>query len=125
MKKEYIMNKKIKITDFVTKEDIDLIDKLSNMCESEISEYIFNKCHDSNIFLKIEKEIWSLMNNPKEEFYYANFYDGLEGEYEAENEKDLWSARLYNCDLIYMVAIAKVLGLKRPNSSYDVEIFGM
>lgn len=113
------------ITDFLTKDDVDLIDKLNNMYESEISEEIYEKCNEPEFFSKIEEEVWNLMKNPEEKFHNSDFYVGLEGEYEAEDEHDLWSARLYNCDLIYMVAIAAVLGLQRPNDSCDNEIFGM
>lgn len=113
------------ITDFLTKDDVDLIDKLSNMYESEISEEIYEKCNEPEFFSKIEEEVWNLMKNLEEKFHNSDFYKGLEGEYEAKDEHDLWSARLYNCDLIYMVAIASVLGLQRPNDSCDVEIFGM
>lgn len=113
------------IADFLTKDDVDLIDKLNNMYESEISEEIYEKCNEPEFFSKIEEEVWNLMKNPEEKFHNSNFYVGLEGEYEAEDEHDLWSARLYNCDLIYMVAIAAVLGLQRPNDSCDNEIFGM
>lgn len=113
------------IIDFLTKDDVDLIDKLDNMYESEISEEIYEKCNEPEFFSKIEEEVWNLMKNPEEKFHNSDFYEGLEGEYEAEDEHDLWSARLYNCDLIYMVAIANVLGLQRPNDSCDNEIFGM
>lgn len=113
------------ITDFLTKDDVDLIDKLNNMYESEISEEIYEKGNEPEFFSKIEEEVWNLMKNPEEKFHNSDFYVGLEGEYEAEDEHDLWSARLYNCDLIYMVAIAAVLGLQRPNDSCDNEIFGM
>lgn len=113
------------IADFLTKDDVDLIDKLNNMYESEISEEIYEKCNEPEFFSKIEEEVWNLMKNPEEKFHNSDFYVGLEGEYEAEDEHDLWSARLYNCDLIYMVAIATVLGLQRPNDSCDNEIFGM
>lgn len=113
------------IADFLTKDDVDLIDKLNNMYESEISEEIYEKCNEPEFFSKIEEEVWNLMKNPEEKFHNSDFYVGLEGEYEAEDEHDLWSARLYNCDLIYMVAIAAVLGLQRPNDSCDNAIFGM
>lgn len=113
------------IADFLTKDDVDLIDKLNNMYESEISEEIYEKCNEPEFFSKIEEEVWNLMKNPEEIFHNSDFYEGLEGEYEAKDEHDLWSARLYNCDLIYMVAIANVLGLRRPSDSCDNEIFGM
>lgn len=113
------------IADILTKDDIDLIDKLDNMHESEISEEIYEKCNEPEFFSKIEEEVWNLMKDPEEKFHNSDFYEGLEGEYEAADEHDLWSARLYNCDLIYMVAIANVLGLQRPKDSCDIKIFGM
>ena len=44
------------ITDFLTKEDVDLIDKLDNMYESEISEEIYEKCNEPEFFQKSKKK---------------------------------------------------------------------
>lgn len=54
------------ITDFLTKEDVDLFDKLDNMYESEISEEIYEKCNEPEFFSKIEEEVWNLMKDPEE-----------------------------------------------------------
>lgn len=113
------------ITDYVTYKDIDLVDKLDNMYCSEISEEIFEKCMEKNTFKKIEEKVWELMNDKDSEFSEAEFYDGLFDGDESEDEHDIWSACLYNCDLLYMTAIAYVLGLEIPESSGDVEIFGI
>ena len=40
------------IIDFLTKDDVDLIDKLNNMYESEISEEIYEKCNEPEFFFK-------------------------------------------------------------------------
>lgn len=118
-------NKSTLMTSYVTEEDIDLLDKLDNMLGSEISEVIYEKCKEPKTFKKIEEKVWKLMKNSAEPFSKTEFYDGLAGEYDAKDEHDLKSAELYNCDLLYMVAIASVLGLERPRSSGDIEIFGM
>lgn len=113
------------ITDYVTYEDIDLIDKLENMYESEISEEIYETCSEKENFKKIESKVWKLMNDKDSKFASIEFYEGLAKEYEPVDEHDMWSACLYNCDLLYMTAIAHVLGLKIPKTSFDVWIFGM
>ena len=113
------------ITEYVTYKDIDLIDKLDNMYCSEISEEIFEKCMEKETFKKIEEKVWELMNDRNSEFSKAEFYDGLFDEDESEDEHYVWTSCLYNCDLLYMTAIAHVLDLETPESSGDVEIFGM
>ena len=113
------------ITKYVTFEDIDLLNKLGNMLESEISQEIYDKCMEKKTFEKVEKKVWALMRNSASKFAFADFYEGLAGEYDAEDEHDMWSACLYNCDLLYMTAIAYVLGLQIPKSSYDIKIFGI
>lgn len=113
------------ITSYINAEDIDLVDKLENMLGSEISEEIYDKCMEPKTFKKIEDKVWKLMCNSAEPFSKADFYDGLADEYDAEDEHDLKTAEIYNCDLLFMVAIASVLKLPRPKHSWDVEIFGM
>ena len=113
------------ITEYVKYEDIDLIDKLDNMYCSEISEEIFEKCMEKETFKKIEAKVWELMNDRNSEFSKAEFYDGLFDEDESEDEHYVWTSCLYNCDLLYMTAIAHVLDLETPESSGDVEIFGL
>ena len=44
------------IADFLTKDDVDLIDKLNNMYESEISEEIYEKCNEPEFFQKSKKK---------------------------------------------------------------------
>ena len=113
------------ITEYLKYEDIDLIDKLDNMCCSEISEDIFEKCMEKETFKKIEEKVWELMNDEDSKFSKVYFYDGLYDEDESEDEHDKLSSCLYNCDLLYMTAIAHVLGLEIPLFSWDIEIFGM
>ena len=113
------------IIEYVTYKDIDLVDKLDNMCCSEISEEIFEKCMEKDTFKKIEEKVWELMNDKDSEFSKAEFYEGLFDGDETEDGHYVWSSCLYNCDLLYMTAIAHVLGLAIPEFSWDVEAFGM
>lgn len=113
------------ITEYVTYKDIDLVDKLDNMYCSEISEEIFEKCMERQTFKKIEEKVWELMNDEDSKFSKVYFYDGSYDEDESEDGRDMLSECLYNCDLLYMTAIAHVLGLEIPKFSWDVEIFGM
>lgn len=114
-----------KITSFLSKEDIALIDKLDNMTYSEISESIYDLCMEEETFKKIDEKIWHLMTDESSPFSKASFYDGLAEEIEAKSEWQKWSASLYNCDLLYMTAIAYVLGLEIPQTAGDIQIFGM
>jgi len=124
----------MRTTNIITKEDIDLEDKLDNMLESEISEDVYNKCNEPKTFEKIEKKIWNMINDKKLPYYYLEWFEHLGKTYlECEgyankddaDEHDFWSACFYNCDLIYMQAIAYILGLEIPNDSGDIDIFGM
>ena len=115
------------ITKFVTRVDIDLIDKLDNMYCSEISEDVFHKCMEEKTFKKIEEKIWKLMRNSASKFSNAEYYKELaeNSDLEFEDEHEMYSNGLYLCDLLYMTAIAHVLKLSIPRSAGDVEIFGM
>ena len=113
------------ITEYVVREDIDLLDKLSNMYDSEISEEIYEQCMEEKTFKAIEEKIWELMNDKNSKFSKAELYEGLADEYEAADEHDMWSACVYNCDLLYMTGIACMLNLEIPESSGDIAIFGL
>ena len=113
------------ITNYVNYADIDLCDKLENMLDSEISEEIYKLCQCKDIFIQVEQKVWELMNDSNSKFSKANFYEGLADEYEAIDEHDMWSACLYNCDLLYMTAIAMVLNLEIPQHSGDTSMFGI
>ena len=52
-------------------------------------------------------------------------YIGFADDYDTNDEHERWSACVYNCDLLYMTAIASVLGLELPRHSGDVHIFGI
>lgn len=109
------------ITDVIKKEDIDLDNKLCNMLDSEISEATYDKCIE--LYDEIEEKIWELLNDENSVFSNPDTYQGLEGTYESIDNHDLWTARLYNCDLLYMIAIANVLDLPIPEDSSDTPIF--
>lgn len=105
--------------DFLRKEDIDLCDKLNNMLDSEISEDIFYLASLPDNFQKIENKVWEMLNDESLPYCQISYFSNLAKEYEPENENDLHAAELYNCDLIYMQAIAHVLGLEIPEDSGD------
>lgn len=109
------------MTDVIKQEDIDLDDKLCNMLDSEISEATYDNCNA--LYEEIEAKIWELLNDEDSVFSNPDTYQGLEGEYEAIDNHDLWTSRLYNCDLLYMTAIADVLDLPTPEDSSDTQMF--
>lgn len=113
------------ITKHITRGDIDLANKLDNMLGSEISQDIYEKCSEQTVFDKVEEKIWKLMRNSASVFSRTTTYEGLTDEYETDDEHEKWSACVYNCDLLYMTAIAYVLKLETPKSSGDIHIFGM
>lgn len=113
------------ITKHVTREAINLADKLDNMLYSEISEEIYEKCSEEKTFKKIEDKVWKLMRNSASKFSRTDFYEDMAEGYDAEDENDMLSACVYNCDLLYMTAIASVLKLEIPRDSGDIHIFGL
>lgn len=113
------------ITEYVDYDDIDLYNKLDNMLDSEISEEIYKKCIKDDNFKKIEKKVWEIINDITSEYCLLETYEGLAKEYDAKDENDMWSACLYNCDTLYMTAIANVFNLEIPETGINVEIFGI
>ena len=101
----------------LTQKDIDLEDKLDNMLGSEISEKVYALASSPKNFGKIEEKIWAMMGNSNLPYSNIEYFDGLAKEYEDVDEHDLYSACLYNCDLIYMQAIAHVLKMPIPKNS--------
>lgn len=93
----------------LNREEIDLIDKLGNMTDNEISdelaEYIANS---PNLMEKIESII-------KKEIY--KYKDFIEEETEKLWEDEIiddeydYSGGLYNCDELYVIAILKAIGI--------------
>jgi hypothetical protein len=58
-----------------------------------------------------------LMKDKSESFSSPDYYEGLTKEYETEDIRDKMAAEIYNCDLLYMTAIADVLDLERPKDA--------
>lgn len=72
--------------------DVDLVDKLENMYENEITDGVYEYINNNKeLFNEIEKEVFEMI------FEY-DFEDDVE---------------LYNCDEIYMRAIIKVLNKEK------------
>lgn len=99
--KEFVQN--------ITKEDVDLINKLDNMCGSEINDELFEELsNDKEKFSAIEQFV---MEHVEE---YEDFIvDETKSLYEQEfiDEEDDYTGGLYNCDEIYMRAILNALGV--------------
>lgn len=93
----------------LSSDDIDLVDKLSNMCENEISEELFELIdkNEQKYYPRIEEYIKKNINR------YVDFI--ITETYALYNQElidsnDDWSSGLYNCDEIYVRAIANALG---------------
>ena len=89
------------------------------MQESEITEACYNKCNEPEVFKQIENKVIALMQDKNEPFFNPYYYKGLAKEYDAPNAKEQLSAEIYNCDLLYMTAIADVMELERPKTAGD------
>ena len=90
-------------------EEIDLDDKLSNMCENCLSEELINLIYrnEKKYFSRIEQYIKEHINN-----YCSFIISETQKLYELdliESSSD-WSSGLYNCDEIYVRAISNALG---------------
>ena len=99
--KEFVTN--------ITKEDVDLINKLDNMCDSEITGNLMNFIRKNpDLYSKIEDFVIEHVAE-YEEFIVIE----TEGLYDEEliDEADDYASGLYNCDEIYIRAILKVLGI--------------
>jgi len=78
---------------------VDLIDKIENMYESEISDALYNYITENkNVFDEIESEVIKLLPWAIEEYNITT----------DDNEETC----LYNCDALYMKAICNVMGDK-------------
>lgn len=120
VKKVYLM-----FSNHITYDDIDIAGKLGNMLDCEISQEVYNKCMEAEAQEKIKDKVWELINDNSSAFSKTSFYEGLAKEHEAVDDHDMWAACLYNCDLLYMTAIAHVLNLETPKSAGDTQIFGI
>lgn len=93
----------------ITRDDVDLIDKLDNMCGNEIT------CELAK-FINKNKELYSKIEDFVIE-HVAEYEEFIvietEGLYEQEliDEEDDYVSGLYNCDEIYIRAILNVLGI--------------
>jgi hypothetical protein len=86
-------------TDEQLKNCVDLINKIENMYESEISEALYDYITENeNVFDKIEAEVIRLLPWAIDEYGITT----------DDNEETC----LYNCDALYMKAICNVVGDK-------------
>lgn len=81
------------------KDCVDLINKIENMYESEISEALYDYISENkNIFDEIESEVIKLLPWAIEEYNIT-----------TDDDEEIC---LYNCDALYMKAICNVMGDK-------------
>lgn len=66
--------------EMLRKEDIDLVDKLSNMADSEISEYVFYLANLPEHFDRITDKVWELLRDETSPFYQIEYFKGLADE---------------------------------------------
>lgn len=98
-----------KFVNDLTVDDIDLINKLSNMCDSEIDDELYEiLSKDSNLQNKIEDFVMKYINE------YEDFII-KETQYlfdiECIDDVHDYSSGLYNCDELYMRAILNSIGV--------------
>lgn len=116
------------IEDFIenlTNDDIDLIDKLENLSEAgQISETVYDLCQNKETFEIIESYVREILQDDIGDTELAEEYiDFIVGETESLYKEELidkaddFSSGLYNCDEIYLYAIADALDL----SMYELE----
>ena len=122
-----------KIEEFIenlSKEDIDLIDKLDNLCgHGQISETVYRLAMEERTFDIIESYIDEILiddigDTELAEEYITFIVEETERLYEQGiiNEVDDFSSGLYNCDDIYLYAIADSLDLDmRQLETYESE----
>lgn len=95
----------------ITVEDADMINKLSNMYECEISEYVYDLiANNSELENKIAEKVISFIKNYEDDIkncmnQFAHWYD------DEELEKFDYRDALYNCDVLYVDAISEILGI--------------
>lgn len=92
----------------LTSKDIDLYNKLSNMCDCEITEELSNYLqHDEKLQTQIEKYVIELA--PKFKNFIVNESESLFAQ-ELTDKLD-YTSGLYNCDDLYTLAIIKAIGI--------------
>ncbi len=93
----------------ITKDDVDLIDKLDNMSGSEITGELAKFINNNNeLYSKIEDFVIEHLAE-YEDFIVSETEDLYEQE--LINEPDDYASGLYNCDEIYVRAILNAIGV--------------
>lgn len=105
--------------DNLSYDDIDLIDKLDNLHgHGQISDTVYDLCNDEDTFEIIEHYIREILQDDIGDTELAKEYiefivEETESLYEQEliDEADDFTGGLYNCDDLYLYAIADALDL--------------
>ena len=103
----------------LSKEDIDLVDKLDNLYgHGQISETVYIRASRTRTFEIIESYIEEILiddigDTELAEKYISFIVEETQRVYEEEliDEADDFTAGLYNCDELYLYAIADALDL--------------
>ena len=97
----------------LTNDDIDLIDKLDNL-SGQISDYVYELMQDEDNFENVNEYIKEILWGEAYEHRTKEFIDFIIDETNELYAEDMcakndFSAGLYNCDELYLLAIADVL----------------
>ena len=114
----------------LSNEDIDLIDKLDNLCgHGQISDTVYRLANEERIFEIIESYVREILiddigDTELAEEYIDFIVEETQKLYEEEliPNKDDFSSGLYNCDDIYLYSIADALDLDMDDlETYESE----
>lgn len=93
----------------ITREEVDLIDKLNNMCDCEITDELAEIINSNNeLYVKIEDFV--IKHVVEYEDFIISETEKLYAQ-ELIHEKDDYASGLYNCDEIYVRAILVSIGI--------------
>lgn len=109
----------------LSNDDIDLIDKLDNLCgHAQISETVFDLASENDNFKAIESCVREMLQDELEDVesdeYIEFIVDETESLYEQSliDEADDFTGGLYNCDDLYLCAISDVLDIDMDELEY-------
>lgn len=116
--KEFIEN--------LSNDDVDLVDKLDNLCgHAQISDTVFELASEDDNFEVIEKYVIEILqgyigDSDMAEEYIEFIVDETESLFEQGliDEEDDFTGGLYNCDDLYLYAIADALDLDMDELEY-------
>lgn len=104
--------------DNLTSEDVDLYDKLDNLCgHAQITDTIYKMASVQAYFELIEDNVIEMLQDsmtcPRRDKYIAFIKEETQSLFEQNliNEEDDFTSGLYNCDSLYLYAISRALDI--------------